>query len=290
LNEVEADAIHAHNDSALVYSAWALSPMARRPRLIATYHNLSAHDTWASRWLARRAARRADAVVCVSNDLAQRLRRSGWLERASVIGNGVDLRRFAPRSAGGTWRARWNVHPQALLIGCVARLAPSKRHKDLIDAAKSANARGLRTHLVFIGEGPERASLEARARGAVELSFVGFERDVAGILAELDVVTLVSEHEGLPMSLLEAMACGRPVLATNVGGIPELLDGGERSGGLLVESGDIEGMSAGMVRLADPELRREWGERARARAVSTHDLTQVAASYRALYVGKDSSA
>jgi glycosyltransferase involved in cell wall biosynthesis len=285
--EAGLDAVHAHNDSALVYAAWALRGLSPRPKLVATFHNLPSHASWGSRRLALAAARRADALVCVSNDLARRLLASDWIPSAAVIHNGVDLRRFAPRPGRARDLARWGLPDRALLVGCVARLAAAKRHADLVDAAVLASARGLAVHLVFVGDGPERAALERRSRGSVGLTFLPFVRDVEALLADLDCAALVSEHEGLPMFLLEAMACGRPVLASAVGGVPELLPAGERSGGLLVEVGDTAAIAAGLQRLTDAGLRGQLGQRARKRVEDCHDLAQVAARYPAHYVGGD---
>ncbi len=283
---LDPDAVHAHNDSALVYASCAMHGW-RGPRLVATYHNLPSHVTRIGRWLARRSARRADAVACVSTELESELRHRRWIERAQVVRNGVDVGRFHPQAQPLGLRAALAVPPQGLLVGCVARLSVEKRHADLIEAARRARSQGVYVELVFVGEGPLRSALEAQIAPGERVHFIPFERNVAGLLVELDVFALVSAHEGLPMSLLEAMACGRAVLATGVGGIPELVEGGERSGGVLVPPGDVAGMASSLVRMADPELRRALGERARARVCSAHDLAAVAARYRELYSGED---
>ena len=288
LIHLDPHVVHAHNDSALVYAAWAMRGW-RGPHLVATYHNLPSHATRLGRWLALFCARRADAVVCVSQELAKTLCQRRWIEDAQVVRNGVDVRRFHPQAAPLGIRAALKVAPQALLVGCVARLSVEKRHVDLIAAARRARAQGVPVELVFVGEGPLRSALQAQLAPGEQVHFMPFERDIAGLLVELDVFGLVSAHEGLPMSLLEAMACGRAVLATAVGGIPELVDGGQRSGGLLVAAGDVEALASALVQLADPQLRRLLGQRARERVCAAHDLSAVAARYREIYTGNDFS-
>ncbi len=279
------DAVHAHNDSALVFAERALARLRPRPRLVATFHNLPSHATLAARWLARRAARRAEAVVCVSEELAQRLRSSGWVGSSRVIANGVDAERFAPKASALGWRAQQLVPRECLLVGCVARLAPEKRQADLVAAVRQARATGLDVRLVLVGDGPLRAEFAAAAQADAWLYQVPFEREVARLLVELDVFALASSHEGLPMSVLEAMACARPIVATNVGGLPELFPDGERHGAILVQSADVGGLARAFARLADPALRETLGRRARERVCERFTLAATAAAYRELYAG-----
>jgi glycosyltransferase involved in cell wall biosynthesis len=147
------------------------------------------------------------------------------------------------------------------VVLCVARLAPQKGHDILIEAASRLLQRGRPCTFLLAGEGRERHRLEELARGSrVDVRFLGDRTDVTALLAKADVVVLPSLWEGLSNAVMEAMAAGRPIVATAVGGTPELLDGR----GILVPASDARALAEGILRvLDDPDLAASLGREAR---------------------------
>jgi glycosyltransferase involved in cell wall biosynthesis len=165
-------------------------------------------------------------------------------------------------------RDELGISPEAPLAGTVGSLTPKKSHETLLRAARVARQRLPDLRVAVVGQGPLAGALRRRAAElAVEdaVTLVGYREDAARVASAFDLFVLSSRHEGLPVALLEAMAAGRPVVATRVGGVPEVVrDGSE---GILVPPGDPEALAAAMVTvLADADLRARLGEAARRRA------------------------
>jgi glycosyltransferase involved in cell wall biosynthesis len=233
--------------------------------------------------------RRADAFVAVSGAIRDELVRAGAPPGAiSRVSNGVDTARFRPAAGGerlalraalglGEDRAR-------LLVTYVGRLAPEKGVDVLVDAWPSVAAR-TPARLLIVGQGAEEAGLRLRARAlgvADSVRFTGGVADAAPLLRAADASVLPSRSEGMPLSLLEAMACGLPVIATGVGGSLEVLGGGGL--GLLVPPERPEALAAAMARvLGDPALRGRLGRAARAHVLEHHALDLVVDRLVALY-------
>lgn len=212
----------------------------------------------ARRLAIERTVRRADAVVAVSASLARRaveLGASG--SRVFEIGNGVDLGMFSPGDRSAARRAL-GLPPAAAIVLAVGRLDPVKG-LDLLVAAmpflRERSSRGVQLHL--IGEGPARASIErlVRERGLREQVVLHGELSSSSLstwYSSADVVALLSHSEGCPNVVIEALACGRPVVATRVGGVPELIQEGET--GLLVDRRDPAHVADRLLQALD----REW--------------------------------
>ncbi|MCW3016472.1 MAG: glycosyltransferase [Solirubrobacterales bacterium] len=175
-------------------------------------------------------------------------------------------------------RAQLAVAPGEVLILCVARLEPAKGVDVLLEATRALPD----VRVVVAGDGPERERLAPLARtGHAEL--LGVRDDVGDLLEAADVVCLASRHEALPLSLLEAMRSGRPVVASAVGGIPELLADGA---GVLVAPGDAAALRAAIATLADDEaLRARVGAAGQARVAERYSPSIVARAHAALYAG-----
>ncbi len=196
-----------------------------------------------------------------------------------VIPNGVETARFA------------SVPPPAfdpergIVLGAVARLTQEKALGALLDAAATLVAEGLSIRVHLAGDGPLRPHLEQQARTlglADRVHFLGYRADVPAVLAAVDVVVSSSTREGMPLGLLEAMAAGRPVVATAVGGVPEVVVDGET--GLLVPPGDGPALAAAVRRVVvDPAWGRALGAAGRARATAHFSLARTVAQYAALY-------
>ncbi|MEV7006436.1 glycosyltransferase [Streptosporangium sp. NPDC051022] len=252
--------------------------LARVPVVVAGRRSLS-YFKRERRWVfavERAVTRLTDHVVANAVAVAQDARTLEGMpaDKLSVIYNGLPGTAFEP------------IEPEPIetrlpVVVCVANLNPVKGHRFLLEAAASLSRRGRPCTLVLAGEGPERGPLTARAAAlGLDVRFAGCVTDVRGLLARADVVVLPSLSEGLSNSVMEAMAAGRPIVATAVGGTPELLD--ER--GLLVPAADPEALADALLRLlGDPELGAHLGSAARAWAAKNLDVTLMVEEHIALY-------
>ena len=205
---------------------------------------------------------RAAHVICVSRYIRDRIVQAGIpAGRTSVIYDGVDTSLFAPRDRREA-RARLGLPLEGRIILFVGSLRPVKGPEHLIDAfAKLRSAGGRDVHLAMVGAGSLRAALEARAQalgigGHVTFAGPREHREVPEWMSAADVLCLSSLDEGMPNVVLEALASGRPVVATHVGGVDEAIDGDQL--GILVRPGDAEALAAGL----QSALSREWDENA----------------------------
>ena len=234
-----------------------------------------------------------DRYVAVSADLQSWLTERAGIRHSKVvyIANGIDVEAFnlprtesAPRQRLGDFAG-----PGTVLIGNVARLDKVKDQAGLISAFKLLREDAGLPHcrLIIAGEGPQREALERQIvqLGMVEtVRLLGNRADVAELLAECDVFVLSSIAEGMPVTLMEAMAAGLPVVATNVGGIAAVVEDGVT--GTLVPAGDPHAMAAALsAYVADETLRQRHGDAGRARVAERFSLSAMVAGYVALYDG-----
>jgi L-malate glycosyltransferase len=258
--------VHSLLYRANVLAAIAARWSSTRPRMIAGQRSLTAYSGWSAVRAARWTRRLCDRVVAVSEASRQALIERERCDpgRIVVIENGVDCQRFRPREPDAVRRAL-ELPSDAIVVGGIGRLSPKKGFHDLVAAVGRLLATGLPVELVLVGEGPERARLEAEARAAGlegRVRFLGHRSDVQDLYSAFDVFVLPSYEEGSPNALLEAMASGCPVIATAVGGTPEIL--GDSSLGRLISPGDPEALAAALGELLeDAALRRRLGEAAR---------------------------
>ena len=269
--KLRPDIVHAHSSKVGVLgrlAAW----LARVPVRVFTVHGWSfaAYDGLAGRlylWIERLMRPLTTAVVCVADaTLEQGLRaRACDPLHAVVIHNAVDVAGFRGRAAtDGPCR-----------IVSVGRFAYPKDFATLFNSLERVDG-DWRASLV--GDGPGRKAVE----GSTRVEVLGPRRDVAELLADSDVFVLSSRSEGFPVSILEAMAAGLPVVASDVGGVGEAVVDGET--GFLVPPGDPDALAEALARLvADPLLRQLLGEAGRDRALRLFDVTRYRAAHLDLY-------
>jgi glycosyltransferase involved in cell wall biosynthesis len=279
------DVVHVHS------GAWSKGACAAKragvPRVIHTEHGLLDREPWYSGALKRWAARHTDSIAAVSDALRHYLTDDVRIDprKVATVANGVLTERFAPLPRSGALRDLVGMPGDAPIIGHVAGLKPVKDQRLLIDAFALVNAALPETRLVIVGEGPLRSMLEEQA-GALGLAHVvhliGEVTDPAPLYREFDLFVLCSKAEGTSMSILESMASGVPVVATAVGGTPDVLAGG--ACGVLVPPGDREALANGITRLLrDPRSRREFGVAGRRRVEERYSEEAMIDAYEALY-------
>lgn len=233
------------------------------------------------RWLARRTHR----IVVNSQGVAKFYESRGIAtERMSVICNGVESHR-SNGIDGETVRRRLGFSPEHYVIGFAGRLAPQKRITDLIWAADILKVIRPNIRLVIAGDGPSRARLEQFAHDCHitdRVRFLGYRNDVAELLSALDVFWLGSAYEGMPNAVMEAMAAGLPVVATNIPGTNELVVDGET--GYLVPVGDRAAFAQRTFTLMeDPELARRLGSAGRRRVAEQFSVERMVDQHARLY-------
>ena len=288
LRRLRPDAVHSRNWAA--FDAVVAARLARVPVVIHGEHGREISDP-AGESPRRNRLRRLGAplitrFIAVSHDLRR------WLvERLAVpagkvvtIPNGVDVERFSP-DAREDGRRILGVTAESLLVGTVGRLDPVKDQAGLVDAFARIAPSHRRAFLVVVGDGPCRRALEERVASLGlkdRVRFLGERSDVPRVLPALDLFVLSSVAEGMSNTVLEAMAAGVAVVATNVGGTPEMVDDG--STGTLVPARDPNRLAAALGEyLENGHVRALHGKAGRQRAVDEFSLARMAASHANLY-------
>ena len=263
-----ADVLHGHGLArVLLYAAAAKT--SGLP-LVVTLHNLVPPLSLPEKLVAKAALSVARKVICVSQAVSESAAVLVPKEKRVVIRNGV---RITPGPNNGELVGRGQGE-----ILCVARLAPEKG----IDVLLSAMERLPDARLLVAGDGPERNELEASA--GKNVAFLGFVEDIPALLERAALVVVPSRSEGLGLSALEAMAAGKPVVASRIGGLCEVVVHGET--GLLVPPGDPEALAEALKSLlADPARARKMGEAGRARVRAEFDVQAMREKTRAVWEG-----
>ena len=280
------DVVHTHTAkagalgrvAALLYNR--LQPRARRCAVVHTFHGhvFSGYFNAAASLLIRSTegvlARCTDRVVVISRRQQEEIVRTFRVarhDRTALVELGLDLEPLlALPVAGPGLRPALGIDPGAIVVGYVGRLVPIKDLATMLDAVAAARASVPGLVLVVAGDGPERPRLQARAAElgiARAVHWLGWTEDLGAVYQTMDVCALSSLNEGTPVALIEAMAAGRPVVATSVGGVPDVVEDGRA--GFLVGPRDAGALAAAIGRLArDAEARRRMGEAGRS-AVAT---------------------
>src|SRR5664280_366307 len=254
LASMEPEVIHNHMYRAEVVgtrAALLLGEMGcKRPAIISTIHS-SRIRCVDDRVALRQLTPLMDRLIVVSKAIEQKVQEEGRTGvPISLIYNGVDLQRYNHQQPCCTLHEEYPIPEDSPIVGVVARLEAEKGHRVLLEAWPLVQAVHPEAWLLIVGEGSERNSLEAEAASlgiSDHVAFTGRREDVPAVTAALDVAVLPSYREAQGLSVLEAMALSRPVVASRVGGIPEMIEDGVS--GLLVEPHDCYALAAGIIRL-----------------------------------------
>ena len=291
LRTLQPAIVHTHQTvGRYVYPAcWA----ARQKIIVHTVHSIAPGEIHSRFW--RRfqgwAYRRGVLPVSIAQELTRTFVEEYGRAPAAEIPNAIPTELYMPDAARrAEWRSQHAVPQDALVYTCVAGLRPIKNHRLLLQAFAEAVQRLPDALLLLVGP-PDRLnpsyaeSLKALAQElglGQRVRFLGSRSDVPDILRASDVFVLSSDYEGNPLSVLEAMAAGLPVISTAVGGVPELVQDGAT--GLLVTAGDADALAEAIMQMGrDPMRRAVMGDAARQTALQRFDVRVMSRAYAALY-------
>ncbi len=260
IRRLKPDIVHTHTAKAGFVgrvAAW----LAGVPVIVHTFHGhvfqgyFGPAMTRVFIQLERMTARMSDTVITLTEGLRRELAEQYRITDAkhiTVLPLGLDLAPFAAPRKNGAFRRAYGIPADAPLIGIVGRLVPVKNHRLFLDAAAKVRAQRPDARFVIVGDGELRAEIEAQvdALGLHDaMTFTGWMQNVAPVYTDLDVNVISSLNEGTPVSVIESLAAGCPVVATAVGGLPDLLDGGTL--GRLVSSSDADALANALIAVLD---------------------------------------
>jgi glycosyltransferase involved in cell wall biosynthesis len=291
------DILHTHTAKAGTVGRVAALLAGRHapPIVVHTFHGhvlrgyFGPLRSWFFRLLERWLAARSTALIAVSPQVRDDLVALGVApaERFAVIRLGIELgERVAPERNGRAESRRYlGITDDRFAVGWIGRMTAVKRTDDVMVAFKQLRDAGVDAVLCMVGDGPDRPGLEERAHelGVMQDTlFLGYQEDVAPFYAAFDALVLPSSNEGTPVSAIEALAAGRPVVATRVGGVPDVVQDGED--GFLVEPGATDDLADRLALLArDPALRERMGAAGRARVLPRYAVERLVDDVDRLY-------
>ena len=281
--KVRPHVVHTH----LSVLRYALPGLLRRrvPLVVHTLHNLAQYenDTF-GRMLQWFAFRGSVLPVAISREVAASVKRVYGIECKILVPNCIPIAQYFRTQADRTrWREKEGFSRDAVLFISVARLDPQKNPLLLVKSFRALN--DPRSHLVMVGDGSLKPAVSAYVKGCGledRVHLLGKRSDIPECLAASDAFVLSSDWEGNPLAVMEAMAASLPVVATAVGGVPELVEDGVQ--GILVPAGDGAALTEAVRTLAgNPERRRVMAYAARARAMSSFNVDRMAKGYAQVY-------
>lgn len=289
LKELQPDVVHAHEILTPAAIAIQSKKVNNHPVVVkllrggmrGDIYKLKRRPFWKS--YLNSLMRSVDGFVTISREIDWELQALGVdLQKRFFVPNGVDTARYLPASEEHrqTLRASLSLPPLARIVIYAGRLVPEKRIDSLLKVWDQIRAQHVDAHLLILGNGAEGSRLRAMAGSGVQ--FAGQVDDAAPYLQSADLFVLPSSTEGLSNSMLEAMSCGLPVLATTVGGAPDVIE--QDVHGCLIAPEDVDSLQAGLdALLSDQDRRFRLGAAARARIISDFSLDSVADRLSALY-------
>ncbi|MBY0527654.1 MAG: glycosyltransferase [Gemmataceae bacterium] len=284
LRELRPHVVHTHQIGVLLYAGPA-ARLAGVPAVVHTEHGKH-YARRRTRWLGRLAALTADRFFCVSSDIAAEVAARCVVPKRKlcVVANGIDTWRFASSSDRAALRQSWNIPASALVIGTVGRLAEVKRQDVLLAAFARVRKQRPDAHLLLVGDGPLRdllRQLAERLDVARFVHFAGYQPHPEQFLQGMDVFALTSRSEGMPLAVLEAWAAGVPVVASRVGGLPEMVND---QIGVLFPPGDEAALARALESLlTNPVRARHLAEAAQAHVRAEYDVGGMVETYQRHY-------
>jgi len=286
LRAFRPDVVHTHLSVLRYLFPWIGVRWARA--WVHTVHNVADKEVdRVGKWVHRLVFRLGVVPVAIAEEVAKSMESVYRIRGVPLIPNGIPLTEYAlGEDSRKMWRAREGYEEANLIFVAIARLSAQKDPLGLIRAFAAAASRVYGLHLLLVGDGPLRAELQDYVRKMgleKQVRFLGVRTDVLEILTAADAFVLSSLWEGNPLSVMEAMAAGKPVIASGVGGVPELVEDG--MSGILVPAQKPEALAEAIIRLAqDPALRKKMGAAARQRALECFGVDRMAREYERLYV------
>ena len=282
IKEYEPDIIHTHLH-AFRYLIPAMVSKAVTG-FVHTVHSVAERERRRiGKWFPQLLFGRRVVPVAIAAEVQRSIQRVYGVESV-LIPNGIPLDTYRHCSASRTqWRKQEGFAPDDVLLLCVGRFDPVKNHRLLIDSFAQTARESPNVHLLLAGDGHLRASLQAQVAllGLQDqVHFLGVRDDVPTLLSAADLFLFASDSEGSPLSLMEAMAAGLPIIGTAVGGVREMVSG---EASVLVNAGDREALAAAINRISrDGERRKAMGRQASEQAVR-FDVASMALAYQSLY-------
>jgi glycosyltransferase involved in cell wall biosynthesis len=296
IRKLRPDVVHTHTAKAgaVGRAATVLAGLRRRPVVVHTFHGhvlrgyFGHAGTLLFRAIETALARATDRLVAVSPEVRDELVALGVAprEKFSVVRLGIELEpRVAFEGDVEEVRRRLGIAKDRFVVGWFGRMTAVKRTDDLLTTLTGLRERGVDALLLLVGDGDDRVRLEQRAHDlgiARSCLFLGYQENVAPWYAICDAVVLTSVSEGTPVTIIEALAAGRPVVATNVGGVPDVVDDGVT--GFLVRPGDTHALAERLEILArDPARGRAMGSEGRDRVLRRYAVDRLVDDVDNLY-------
>lgn len=285
---------HTAKAGAIARAAALLSGDARPQVVLHTFHGhvlkgyFGPARTEFFRQVERTLARASDVLVAVSPEVRDELVALGVAsrEKFAVVRLGIPLdERLGDESAGVDYRRLYGIERDAFVVGWVGRMTGVKDTGAVLHAVAALRGRGIDAVACLVGDGPDREPLEQLAHdlGIARSCFlVGYQEEIAGFYGLFDAFFLPSVNEGTPVSAIEALAAGRPVVANRVGGVPDVVR--DEIDGFLVEPGDVDAAADRLATLAaDPELRRRLGSSGSTRVRERYSVARLVDDVDRLY-------
>lgn len=266
--------IHSHLLITDIYG-WLAAKLSRIP-IVITIHGKSLLNWKHGNRVFRFVAKRSNKIITVSNSIKDEIVKKLTLplDNFITIYNGIDLSRFRDMTQDLTLKRHINIEPTSLMVGSIGGLRPVKDYGTLLESMPIVIQEFPEAKFVIVGDGPLKESLELKVKSSKlekNVTFLGWRRDIPQILSDFDIFVLSSLTEGISISILEAMAMGKPVVATDVGGNPEVVE--DDKTGFLAPQGDFQGLANAIIKLLkDKELREAMGRSGRRRVEEKFSL------------------
>ncbi|MEL7067705.1 MAG: glycosyltransferase [Cyanobacteria bacterium J06581_3] len=297
ITHFQPDIIHAHLPPAELYTRLALIGLPSYPLVISKHNDEPFYKVKGQRWLARNIAKRANQLIAISESV----RHNVCLQelacppaKVHTVYYGIDYTPYGTvaETDVSQLRDRWSISPDTYLIGTVARLAPQKSLHTLLQGfSLYLQNNPSKTKLVIVGQGPLEAKLKQQAHDLniqSDVIWAGYREDIPAVMNAIDLFALTSKYEGFGLVLLEAMAAKKPVVASNISAIPEVVDDGVT--GLLVPPEDPHELAQAFRFFEEAAKRAQYGIAGKTRALEKFSPKKMIAKTQFVYEQAISSA